>query len=129
MRSWLLDRDFALLSRSFTLYEIVDDGFATDLDRIQGIFLQKKNLLKTRFQDFKDCMDFLDPVDRLIHQKRINRKWGTSEDLLKIVEDHFGHPISHGALLFALDLRGVWLEQINGRKDAYLSISSKSELC
>lgn len=125
MRSGLLDRDFDLLLKSRALYSVIDDGFATDGDMRQGLFPQNKAQLALRYQDFKDCMDFFDR-SYLRHRKGVNRRWGTTARLKSMVEKRLGRPISHGALLLALDLRGVGLEQIEGQRDAYMCISDRS---
>jgi len=127
MRSNLLDKDFELLLRSPILENIVDNGFATELDIQQGLFSQKKLQLTTRFQDFKDCIEYLDHSDFQI-RKTINRRWGTSDRLLKIIEQQIGRTISQGALLVALDLRGVELERIDDRDDAFMNITDHSLL-
>ena len=126
MRSSQLEEDFELLLQSSSLREIVDDGFATESDIQQGVFTSKKNDLTYRVQDFKEITNLLDHSDLHI-RGTVNRRWGTSERLLSIVEQKLGKSVSHGALLLALDLRGMRLERIESRKDAYLSISNKSK--
>jgi hypothetical protein len=129
MRSGLLDKDFELLAKSSNLMCIVDDGIATDDDYRQGLFQPKRALLATRLQDFLTCLAFLDKSDLRFRRWSINKGWGTTQRLLEMVEDSIGHPISHGALMLALDLRGMILETIPDCKDAYMTISNKSRFC
>jgi hypothetical protein len=129
MRSGLLDKDFELLAKSRNLACIVDDGIASDHDYLQGLFHSKKSLLATRLQDFLDCLAFLDRSDLRFRKRSINKGWGTTQRLLEMVEDSIGHPISHGALMLALDLRGMILETIPDQKDTYMTISNKSRFC
>jgi len=126
MRSNLLDKDFELLLSSTILSDIIDDGFATELDNQLGLFSQKKLRLTTRFEDFLKCNKFLDNSD-LKFRNGINRHWGTTERLHEIVEKQIDKTISHGALLLALDLRGMELERIDDRKDAFMSISDRTK--
>ena len=128
MRSNLIDWDFRLLLEASTLNDVVDDGFATDQDEQLGLFDQKKALLATRYEDFKACMDFFDHRDLCFRRRGINRNWGTSDRMLKIIEQHLGRQISHGALLLALDLRGMNLERIDNRKDVFMGISDRTSL-
>ena len=124
MRSNLLDKDFELLLKSGQLFDVIDDGFASDEDEQE--FDGKKLLLATRLQDFLDCTKVFDN-SRLGVRKTINKNWGTTADLLKIVGNNLGRPISHGAMILALDLRGVQFETIEGRKDANMTLSWRSE--
>ncbi|MFA5833958.1 MAG: hypothetical protein WDA22_10835 [Bacteroidota bacterium] len=126
LRSNLLDKDFELLLQSRMLSDIIDDGFATNIDLKHGLFGQKKILLSTRLNDFVESILILDGLD-LKFRKGINRHWGTTERMLKVVEKLSGRAISHGALLLALDLRGMAFESIEGRKDAFMSISDRTK--
>ena len=125
MRSQLLDKDFELLLKAGSLFFVVEDGFITGEDQRLGLYSIKKKALATKFQDFMDCLTFLDK-SIVEFRRNVNMQWGTSERLLKMIETHYGRALSHGALLLALDLRGTKIFPIEDRKDAYLNFSVRS---
>ena len=127
MRSSLPEEDFAILLSIPATKPIIDDGMETSDDHSQGTWTTKKDLLKTRCQDFKDCLGYLGKAGLKITTK-VNKKWGTSKDILNAIERDLGRPISHGALILALDLIGVQQESIDERKDTYVSISISTRL-